>query len=75
MEMLLLGLDYYPRDHVDSRDGWQPRLRRIRGEEARERRRFSETVSGGAKKAEAAQAEGNGADEPDSGRAGRSGDE
>jgi len=43
--------------------------------ERRERRRQRDRERRAKKKAEAAQVEGNGADEPDSGRAGRTGDE
>ena len=71
-----LELDYYPRDPE-----WIPEWMATKAaahqkvREARERRRQRDRERRAKKKAEAAQVEGNGADEPDSGRAGRSGDE
>ena len=71
-----LELDYYPRDPQ-----WIPEWMATKAaahqkvREARERRRQRDRERRAKKKAEAAQVEGNGADEPDSGRAGRSGDE
>ena len=69
-------LEYYPRDPE-----WIPEWMAAKAaahqkvREARERRRQRDRERRAKKKAEAAQVEGNGADEPDSGRAGRSGDE
>ena len=71
-----LELDYYPRDPQ-----WIPEWMATKAaahqkvREARERRRQRDRERRAKKKAEAAQVEGNGVDEPDSGRAGRSGDE
>ena len=71
-----LELDYFPRDPE-----WIPEWMATKASahqkvrEARARRRQRDRERWAKKKAEAAQAEGNGADEPDSGRAGRSGDE
>ena len=71
-----LELDYYPRDPQ-----WIPEWMATKAaahqkvREAREHRRQRDRERRAKKKAEAAQVEGNGADEPDSGRAGRSGDE
>ena len=71
-----LELDYYPRDPQ-----WIPEWMATKAAayhkeaERRERRRQRDRERRAKKKAEAAQVEGNGADEPDSGRAGRSGDE
>jgi len=69
-------LDQFPRDPE-----WIPEWMATKASahqkvrEARARRRQRDRERWAKKKAEAAQAEGNGADEPDSGRAGRSGDE
>ena len=71
-----LELDYFPRDPQ-----WIPEWMATKAAayhketERRERRRQRDRERRAKKKAEAAQVEGNGADEPDSGRAGRSGDE
>ena len=68
-----LELDYYPRDPE-----WIPEWMATKAaahqkvREARERRRQRDRERRAKKKAEAAQAEGNGADEPSSGRVGRS---
>ena len=72
----VVELEYYPRDPE-----WIPEWMATKAaahqkvREARERRRQRDRERRAKKKAEAAQVEGNGADEPDSGRAGRSGDE
>ena len=69
-------LDQFPRDPE-----WIPEWMATKAAsyhkeaERRERRRQRDRERRAKKKAEAAQVEGNGADEPDSGRAGRSGDE
>jgi len=71
-----LELDYFPRDPE-----WIPEWMATKAaahqkvREARARRRQRDRELRAKKKAEAAQVEGNGADEPDSGRAGRTGDE
>ena len=69
-------LDQFPRDSE-----WIPEWMATKAAayhkeaERRERRRQRDRERRAKKKAEAAQVEGNGADEPDSGRAGRTGDE
>jgi len=72
----VVELERYPRDPE-----WIPEWMATKAAayhkeaERRERRRQRDRERRAKKKAEAAQVEGNGADEPDSGRAGRSGDE